>query len=246
MSRIAMLAGLLLLGFGARRKVARQRRQRPAIKAGALAAAVLLVPSLAGPAHAALVTYNFSGAFLDSSPLFSVGDRFSGSYTFESTSAELPHPDSTLEIQSRAIQPAFSGTGWSVHIQSSATAPFTMTGTGAWISVGNDKQPAGIDRYVVTFDSPAAPIPSGSFAAFQIDLFDFDELMLSADGISATPTLAFADNAGGRFIVNGFANACQFCNFRLDTLSPVPEPETYALLLAGLGLLGFAAVRRKA
>jgi hypothetical protein len=25
----------------------------------------------------------------------------------------------------------------------------------------------------------------------------------------------------------------------------VPEPETYALLLAGLGLLGFAAVRRK-
>lgn len=29
------------------------------------------------------------------------------------------------------------------------------------------------------------------------------------------------------------------------TISPVPEPETYAMLLAGLGLLGFAARRRK-
>jgi PEP-CTERM motif len=28
--------------------------------------------------------------------------------------------------------------------------------------------------------------------------------------------------------------------------SPIPEPETYAMLLAGLGLLGFAARRRKA
>ena len=27
--------------------------------------------------------------------------------------------------------------------------------------------------------------------------------------------------------------------------SPVPEPETYAMLLAGLGLLGFMAHRRK-
>ena len=29
------------------------------------------------------------------------------------------------------------------------------------------------------------------------------------------------------------------------TLSPIPEPETYAMLLAGLGLLGFHARRRK-
>lgn len=30
-----------------------------------------------------------------------------------------------------------------------------------------------------------------------------------------------------------------------DTLSPVPEPESYAMLLAGLGLMGFMAHRRK-
>jgi hypothetical protein len=27
-------------------------------------------------------------------------------------------------------------------------------------------------------------------------------------------------------------------------MAPIPEPQTYALLLAGLGLLGFAARRR--
>jgi 3-phytase/alkaline phosphatase D len=32
----------------------------------------------------------------------------------------------------------------------------------------------------------------------------------------------------------------------VDVSAPVPEPETYALLLAGLGLVGFAARRRKA
>jgi hypothetical protein len=36
-------------------------------------------------------------------------------------------------------------------------------------------------------------------------------------------------------------------NVRLDnvTISPVPEPETYAMMLAGLGLLGFMARRKR-
>jgi hypothetical protein len=35
-------------------------------------------------------------------------------------------------------------------------------------------------------------------------------------------------------------------NVSVSVTTPVPEPETYAMLLAGLGLLGFAARRRKA
>jgi hypothetical protein len=31
----------------------------------------------------------------------------------------------------------------------------------------------------------------------------------------------------------------------LYSLAPVPEPETYALLIAGLGLVGFSARRRQ-
>ena len=35
-------------------------------------------------------------------------------------------------------------------------------------------------------------------------------------------------------------------NSMLFVLSPVPEPETYAMLSAGLGLIGFITRRRKA
>jgi len=31
---------------------------------------------------------------------------------------------------------------------------------------------------------------------------------------------------------------------QISGLTPVPEPETYAMLLAGLGLVGFAARRK--
>lgn len=33
--------------------------------------------------------------------------------------------------------------------------------------------------------------------------------------------------------------------FELDVTAPIPEPETYAMMLAGLGFVGFAARRRK-
>lgn len=42
--------------------------------------------------------------------------------------------------------------------------------------------------------------------------------------------------------VGSFAGAVYWDNL---VYAPIPEPETYAMLLAGLGLLGFAARRRK-
>lgn len=45
-------------------------------------------------------------------------------------------------------------------------------------------------------------------------------------------------------------SGCTFCGVYataeiFSVTSPIPEPETYAMLLAGLGLLGFAARRKK-
>jgi hypothetical protein len=45
--------------------------------------------------------------------------------------------------------------------------------------------------------------------------------------------------------VNPLTNTSNLSNYRAFT-SAVPEPETYGMLLAGLGLVGFLARRRKA
>lgn len=67
--------------------------------------------------------------------------------------------------------------------------------------------------------------------------FAFRIVSTFAPGVSAyaaaRPSLPYAD----------------FANWRFDMVTvhaaPVPEPETYAMMLAGLGLIGFAVTRRK-
>jgi hypothetical protein len=68
--------------------------------------------------------------------------------------------------------------------------------------------------------------------------------------VTGIPYLSFADN--GNFVPANFDwTALNFNNQqaigRLDiSVAAVPEPETYAMLLAGLGLLGWTARRRRA
>ncbi len=47
------------------------------------------------------------------------------------------------------------------------------------------------------------------------------------------------------FTAFGGNNRAQFDNVEVNNVSPVPEPETYAMLLAGFGLMGAFARRRK-
>lgn len=59
-----------------------------------------------------------------------------------------------------------------------------------------------------------------------------------------------ADYGGAFTLVPGvnywfkLSGSGDFANYTV-TLAPVPEPESYAMLLAGLGLMGFIARRRK-
>ncbi len=83
----------------------------------------------------------------------------------------------------------------------------------------------------------------GSFdftsASFPTVVFNGDQTFASYVGFTGT---------GGALITSlTFSspqlNAFEASNFSVTT--PVPEPETYALLLAGLGVVGFMARRRK-
>ncbi|MYM26426.1 PEPxxWA-CTERM sorting domain-containing protein [Duganella sp. FT135W] len=48
-----------------------------------------------------------------------------------------------------------------------------------------------------------------------------------------------------QFVNNQYGNYTTFSTIGKSAIAAVPEPETYAMLLAGLGLVGFAARRRR-
>ena len=63
-------------------------------------------------------------------------------------------------------------------------------------------------------------------------------------------SVAGADVLGGGYYYRLYFNSKSDKNFSVDNVSllataPVPEPETYAMLLAGLGVVGFIARRRR-
>ncbi len=102
-------------------------------------------------------------------------------------------------------------------------------------------------------------------AAFQLALWELakDDGVLTSGGVQTTAsTNASVVAAASNMIYNaqhGSAGSTQY-SFSLYTnsnkqdylvatmgpVAPVPEPETYTMLLAGLGLIGFTASRRRA
>jgi hypothetical protein len=70
--------------------------------------------------------------------------------------------------------------------------------------------------------------------------FLFDDQSLVADAVTpGTWSIHWLNNGGN---VPDFSNLTLFAR---DITTPVPEPETYALMLAGLGAMGWVARRRK-
>lgn len=80
-------------------------------------------------------------------------------------------------------------------------------------------------------------LQDASFAVVGSDASPADGFTFSglAAGSYALNVLGYAEGASGGFYAGGV----------IAETAPVPEPETYALMLAGLGLVGFVASRRK-
>lgn len=130
----------------------------------------------------------------------------------------------------------------------------------------------GTDYVIGEPDITVSKVGGGAFSLNGFDLAEWDNtftasISLTTAGPSGTTTQVLplsilgnsyktVGNDFTHFSLTGYGNVVSFtlagsvswAFIALDNLevaAPVPEPETYAMLLAGLGLLGFIARRRK-
>ena len=104
------------------------------------------------------------------------------------------------------------------------------------------------NTYTATFD--LAGNQRSGFDAVDIAFGSSDTMLILAPGAAwATYSLTFAPTTSGNYTLS-FLNrggdnvGAVLDNVNIDVAAAVPEPESYAMLLAGLGLIGVAARRR--
>jgi hypothetical protein len=127
----------------------------------------------------------------------------------------------------------------------------TLSGSGSFFNTADFTVPAnsGVNASANTYALTFGPFVIGSIGGFDVKVWDnthpnglnmFADLSAGSNvTLNLTPGQYHLDMTG---FVNGAAG--QY-SVGLQA-APVPEPETYALMLAGLGAVGFVARRRKA
>lgn len=103
------------------------------------------------------------------------------------------------------------------------------------LSINNNGQAVGVSSIVGNATYHAFLYSDGS-------LVDLNNLLPQGSGWELTAASDINDlgQVVGRATINGQSHA-----FLMTPTAPVPEPETYAMMLVGLGLIGFIARRRK-
>lgn len=99
-------------------------------------------------------------------------------------------------------------------------------------------QLSGIDTGFFDYFVPSLSIAGGGSYSFSLILYGGDQAQLIyANPAATSPGCAFLPVNGAMCGVSATAATGVF--------APIPEPETYALMLAGLGAIAFAARRRR-
>lgn len=186
--------------------------------------------SLSGVAQAALVTFNFEGKVgapvhpaLLLNHVISVGDPFSGSYTFETTTPDLRN------LESNVGQYAYENL--SINLLGKTYSMDTSTASVRVINVVNNADPLN-DGYAVLF--------AGSSGVFTLQLAQSG--MFSNDALPLTPP-SLGNLVVGGVTMGGFGPLGPFTvqgPLTSLTVSPVPLPG--AALLFGTSLIGLVGL----
>jgi len=206
------------------------------------AIAALALGSLAAalPASAVPVSYLFSGS-VDSDDAERGWSAFSGSFQFDSEVLDAIADPSTGAY-------AHAGSPWGMSISFDGAAPIVLNDSFHML-VSNDLQ--GSDELgALAGNADGTATLSLSLTDFSGALFASDALPLPPGGLTLADfgwsTLQYESAAG--FLQGRLDSlACnQGCNGVVPPPSPVPEPGTAPLVLAGLGVCGFLLRRSRA
>lgn len=119
---------------------------------------------------------------------------------------------------------------------SEMTHVVTFTGTGEYVDLSiykNDSAHTGIEYGTYSWNSSNGAITANT----QIDANGNWGFQVDPNGTQ------YMSVSGNRGLIT--QPGCDDCTVPLARILPVPEPETYAMLLAGLGILGGVARRRR-
>lgn len=203
------------------------------------AAGIALAGMLAGTAHAAPVTYNFGGTVVLPGSGFNPGDPFSGSFTFD---------DTTADTNADPARGDYLGGSFSL---SMGSVNFTSN---MRLEVVNNTAGQDALSVIAVPTSPGQSMGGGFFfGAAALQFTDTTQAVFGSDAISELLTLSLSDFDPIFFAhrleitlsaVPGGSGAPVIGDVTLlEVAGDVPEPQ--AVLLLGGGLVGLALWRRR-
>jgi hypothetical protein len=203
-------------------------------------------------AAAATITASFSGtvSFPDSDLPYGLGDPVSGSFMYQSDAVASPtnFPFTNPTPMGTAN---YLGQAFTLHIAGDTyTAPYSNIG------IGDTGTPLIVVDFLSVSGPPVGPA-HGAYVPFQISLLlmDATNTVFSSNALPPPPVLSqnsFTSLIGSvEFGMLGVPFDRASVSFSIDAfalpaaVAAIPEPSTYALMLAGLGLVVLVAQRRR-
>ena len=192
----------------------------------------------ANSASAAVHTYEFGGA-----PINGTGNT--SAINFATLIIDDVTNLFTLSLGNlAALGPNAMATGLAVSYSGSIPAISNVSGGVAAVNTTNAPAPAGAFSFGFNIgaggNQPQSMLTSGEMVTWNATDFNLSQLT------TVTPINAL-NFYGGSFAlrIQGTGQGSDGNGWYGGTIAAVPEPETYAMMLAGLGLIGFVGMRRR-